>query len=197
MLPSEDKNEHSSAREIFYSHTRDTNIHHRIPRDAPPKPATKPEDKDDDEPDPMMESVTSIFVLEEEKREEEGEGEGDVVDVEDRKKRLDRLKTLKPTLEQLWWSNSNYMAAATEKLADGSRDRKWDRESCHCSCCSSLASHIMARLYPSIRFSKHDQEHHWNQSRGTSPHSQPAALQFVSSYCLTVSSPLLCIFMVT
>jgi hypothetical protein len=75
-----------------------------------------------------MESIQEVFELEEDSpKEDEEMGEGDdeepEVDLEDQQRRTDRLKGVLETLGQLWWSNSEHMDVAAEKLADGSRDR--------------------------------------------------------------------------
>jgi hypothetical protein len=75
-----------------------------------------------------MESIQEVFELEEDSpKEDEEMGEGDAeepeVDLEDQQRRTDRLKGVLETLGQLWWSNSEHMDVAAEKLADGSRDR--------------------------------------------------------------------------
>lgn len=75
----------------------------------------------------MMESIATIFELEEEQpKEDEDEDDEteEVVDFEDRERRTERLKGVLPTLAQLWWSDSVHMDLVAEKLADGSRDRK-------------------------------------------------------------------------
>ncbi|OBT60035.1 hypothetical protein VE03_10305 [Pseudogymnoascus sp. 23342-1-I1] len=54
-----------------------------------------------------------------------GEGKGDLVDLLDQQLRTDRLRSLTLPLDQLWWSDQVYMAAAAEKLADGSMDSRW------------------------------------------------------------------------
>jgi hypothetical protein len=51
-----------------------------------------------------------------------GEGKGVLVDLLDQELRTDRLRSLTLPLDQLWWSDQVYMAAAAEKLADGSMD---------------------------------------------------------------------------
>ncbi|KAI9746721.1 MAG: hypothetical protein M1818_000436 [Claussenomyces sp. TS43310] len=47
------------------------------------------------------------------------------VDFEDRLQRTERLRRVAPALDQLWWNNSEYLAGAAERLADGSRDPRW------------------------------------------------------------------------
>jgi hypothetical protein len=77
-----------------------------------------------------MESILSIFQLEEDTAEYNGGDEmtkndiDHVVDINDQNRRTERLKGICSALDRLWWSGSDFMAAATEKLADGSRDRK-------------------------------------------------------------------------
>jgi hypothetical protein len=76
----------------------------------------------------MTRSIVDIFELEESPNNdvemgEDGE-EGPVVDVEDQRRRTDRLRGVLPTLGQLWWSDSDQIDLVAEKLGDGSRDRK-------------------------------------------------------------------------
>jgi hypothetical protein len=79
-------------------------------------------------PEEAMQSILDIFQLEEDtSRQSDGDemGEGDaVVDMGDRNRRTERLKGVCSALDQLWWTGSDLMVGATEKLADGSRDRK-------------------------------------------------------------------------
>ena len=49
-----------------------------------------------------------------------------MVDLEDRHRRTERLKGGLSMLARLWWSDSEHMGLAAEKLADGSRDRELD-----------------------------------------------------------------------
>ena len=77
----------------------------------------------------MSRSIVEIFELEEEPvNEDEEMGEADdeepVVDLEDRRRRTDRLRDALPTVAQLWWSDSDQIVLVAEKLGDGSRDRK-------------------------------------------------------------------------
>jgi hypothetical protein len=76
----------------------------------------------------MMRDIEEIFRLEEEQPKEDQEMGGDddeeEIDLEDQQRRTAKLKGILPTLTQLWWSNSEHMDLATEKLADGSRDRE-------------------------------------------------------------------------
>jgi hypothetical protein len=82
----------------------------------------------DEEQSAMMQSIASIFELEEEQvaqDESMDDGDEDVkVDLEDQNQRTDRLKRALSTLAQLWWPDSEYMDLVAEKLADGSRDRE-------------------------------------------------------------------------
>jgi len=77
----------------------------------------------------MTRSVLEIFDQEEEPPNddvdmgEDGEEES-VVDLEDQRRRTDRLRRVLPALAQLWWSDSDQIDLVTEKLGDGSRDRK-------------------------------------------------------------------------
>lgn len=79
----------------------------------------------------MMKSIQEIFELEEEQpREDEEMADVDEdveeeVDLEDQQRRTERLKGVLGTLAQLWWSDSEHMDLVAEKLADGSRDRKF------------------------------------------------------------------------
>jgi len=76
-----------------------------------------------------MQSILDIFQLDEELY-QSGENEldeddgGEEVDLEDQRQRTERLKGICPALDRLWWTGSEYMVGAAEKLADGSRDRK-------------------------------------------------------------------------
>ena len=72
----------------------------------------------------MMKNIAEIFALEEEEDVEMEDDEEQVVDVEDQERRTAKLKGVLPTLAQLWWSDSEHMSMAAEKLADGSRDRE-------------------------------------------------------------------------
>lgn len=80
----------------------------------------------DQEPDALMDAVLRLFSLDESdplaNGGEEDEDEDVVVDLEDQQLRTDRLRGITLSLDQLWWSGQVYMAAAAEKLADGSRD---------------------------------------------------------------------------
>jgi hypothetical protein len=80
----------------------------------------------------MMKSIEEIFQLEEVMADggngEEEIGEADeesTVDVEDQRMRTEKLAGTLSTLAQLWWAGSEHMDLATEKLADGSRDREF------------------------------------------------------------------------
>jgi hypothetical protein len=77
----------------------------------------------------IMRSIVEIFELEETPPNEDVEMEGDgdeepVVDLEDQRRRTERLRGTLPALAQLWWSDSVQMDVVAEKLGDGSRDRK-------------------------------------------------------------------------
>jgi hypothetical protein len=77
----------------------------------------------------MTRSILDIFDLEEEPLDEdvemgEDEEEEPVVDLEDQRRRTDRLRGVLPPLAQLWWSDSDQIDLVAEKLGDGSRDRK-------------------------------------------------------------------------
>ena len=71
-----------------------------------------------------------IFQLDEELPDESDGNELDEddgaeeVDLEDQRQRTERLRGIYPALDRLWWTGSEYMVGAAEKLADGSRDRK-------------------------------------------------------------------------
>ncbi|KFY75619.1 hypothetical protein V499_04421 [Pseudogymnoascus sp. VKM F-103] len=83
----------------------------------------------DQEPDALMDAVLKLFSLDESdplaNGGDEDEEEDVVVDLEDQQLRTDRLRGITLSLDQLWWSGQVYMAAAAEKLADGSRDYRW------------------------------------------------------------------------
>ena len=78
----------------------------------------------------MMESIKAIFQLdgEEAPREDQempdADDEEPELDLEDQQKRTDKLKSILPTVAQLWWCRSEHMELATEKLADSSRNRE-------------------------------------------------------------------------
>lgn len=79
-----------------------------------------------------MNSIAEIFQLEEddpnedeEMLDEEGEEAESVVDLEDQRRRTERLKGAMSALVQLWVADSDQMDIAVEKLADGSRERKF------------------------------------------------------------------------
>ncbi|KAF7949618.1 uncharacterized protein EAE97_003127 [Botrytis byssoidea] len=76
----------------------------------------------------MTSSIADIFKLEESVSAEDMDMDDDaeeVVDIEDRERRTERLKAVLGTLAQLWWQDSTSINEAAEKLADGSRDPKW------------------------------------------------------------------------
>ncbi|TGO34093.1 hypothetical protein BHYA_0213g00230 [Botrytis hyacinthi] len=76
----------------------------------------------------MTTSIADIFKLEESVSAEDVDMNDDaeeVVDVEDRERRTERLKAVLGKLAQLWWQDSTSINEAAEKLADGSRDPKW------------------------------------------------------------------------
>lgn len=72
----------------------------------------------------MSTSISDIFKLEEASQAEEPDVDDEVVDVEDRERRTERLKGALETLAHLWWQDSIFINEAAEKLADGSRDRE-------------------------------------------------------------------------
>ncbi len=76
----------------------------------------------------MMRSIVEIFELKEDPPHGDvdilEDDEEPVVDLEDQWRRTDRLSGVLPALAQLWWSDSDQIDLATEKLGDGSRDRK-------------------------------------------------------------------------
>jgi hypothetical protein len=77
-----------------------------------------------------MQSILDIFDLDEELPGQPRENEQDdddtelPIDLEDQNRRTERLRSVYPALDQLWWTGSDYMTGAAEKLADGCRDRK-------------------------------------------------------------------------
>ena len=76
----------------------------------------------------MMESIVAVFNLEETQDQEmrdEGDEEEVEVDLEDQRRRTERLVIALNVVEKLWWASSEHVEAVTEKLADGSRDRKF------------------------------------------------------------------------
>ncbi|TVY36666.1 hypothetical protein LOCC1_G006584, partial [Lachnellula occidentalis] len=56
---------------------------------------------------------------------EDDEDVEEEVDLEDQQRRTDKLKMALSPLAQLWWSGSEQIDLAAEKLADGSREVKW------------------------------------------------------------------------
>jgi len=79
-----------------------------------------------EEPDATMEAVLSLFSLDENNphASDDDDEENGELDLVDQQLRTQRLRSITLSLDQLWWSGPRYMAAAAEKLADGSRDRK-------------------------------------------------------------------------
>lgn len=79
-----------------------------------------------EEPDATMEAVLRLFSLDENNPHagDEDDEENGELDLVDQQLRTQRLRSITLSLDQLWWSGPRYMAAAAEKLADGSRDRK-------------------------------------------------------------------------
>ncbi|RAL63453.1 hypothetical protein DID88_003873 [Monilinia fructigena] len=70
--------------------------------------------------------LQTFFKLEEEASQEgKSDVDDEVVDVDDRERRTERLKGALGTLAHLWWQDSIFINEAAEKLADGSRDPKW------------------------------------------------------------------------
>ncbi len=115
--------EPTDSLEIFSSRPTPQSVEH-VPAEHPPldtplslKSQTK-----------MSRSIVEIFELEEESTSEDEEmGDDDnepVVDLEDQRRRTNRLRGVLPTLAQLWWSDSDQIVLVAEKLGDGSRDRK-------------------------------------------------------------------------
>jgi hypothetical protein len=84
----------------------------------------------DEEQKVDVQSILNIFQLEEGLPDESTENDIDEddetqeVDLEDQRQRTERLRGIYPALDRLWWTGSEYMVGAAEKLADGSRDRK-------------------------------------------------------------------------
>lgn len=80
----------------------------------------------------MSSSIADIFKLEEQSVSAEDVDMDDdaeeVVDVEDRERRTERLKGALGKLVHLWWQDSIAINEAAEKLADGSRDRELPSE---------------------------------------------------------------------
>jgi hypothetical protein len=77
-----------------------------------------------------MQSIIDIFELSEEEEEEPDDGDDDMsierpIDLEAQQRRTEKLRGVRSALDRLWWSNSEFMSDAAEKLADGSRDRKF------------------------------------------------------------------------
>lgn len=97
---------------------------------------TKPCTSDKKEIGTMMANILDIFTLDETPQpaqddidlDEDAEEVEVEVDLEGQTQRTDRLKMVLPTLERLWWSDSEHMALVAEKLADGSRDSMYSRD---------------------------------------------------------------------
>ncbi|TVY25020.1 hypothetical protein LHYA1_G006454 [Lachnellula hyalina] len=79
----------------------------------------------------MLKQIQDIFDSEPEDENEDqvmAEDEEDVeeeVDLEDQQRRMEKLKMGLSPLAQLWWSGSEKIDLAAEKLADRSRETKW------------------------------------------------------------------------
>jgi len=88
---------------------------------------TQPSSLNVSQPGSVMRSIVEIFELEEEPQSEDvemGDDENEPgVDLEDQRRRTERLRTVVPALTQLWWSGSEEIDLVAEKLGDGSRDR--------------------------------------------------------------------------
>jgi hypothetical protein len=76
----------------------------------------------------LMESIEAIFESESAGDQEmlDADEEEPQVDLEDQKERVEKLRGVLPTIAQLWWCRSEYMELAVQKLADGSRNRKFE-----------------------------------------------------------------------
>jgi hypothetical protein len=80
--------------------------------------------------DAAMQSILDIFQLSEDSSEQDDEEEVDEnddvheVDMDEQNRRTEQLRAICPALDRLWWSGSDFMTGAAEKLADGSRDSK-------------------------------------------------------------------------
>jgi hypothetical protein len=82
----------------------------------------------------MASKVEAIFELEEmdepsvdldmDDGETEDKDTEQIVDLQDQQRRTEKLKSILPTLGQLWWAASEEIDVVTERLADGSRDRE-------------------------------------------------------------------------
>lgn len=75
----------------------------------------------------IMDSIMDLFRLDDGTSSTEfddDDDDGAPINYEDQVRRTGRLKGLAPALVQLWRNKSEYTAGATEKLADGSRDRE-------------------------------------------------------------------------
>jgi hypothetical protein len=76
----------------------------------------------------MSRSIMDIFEPEESTNDDmemvEDDEEELAVDLEDQRRRTDRLRGVLPALAQLWWSDSDQITLVAEKLGDGSRDRE-------------------------------------------------------------------------
>lgn len=78
----------------------------------------------------MSRKVTDIFDLGDWQNEDDVEmddAEESIFDVENQEKRTESLKAVLPTIAQMWWADSEQMDVVTEKLADASRDRKFQQ----------------------------------------------------------------------
>jgi hypothetical protein len=76
----------------------------------------------------MSRSIMDIFEPEESTNDDtemlDDDEEELAVDLEDQRRRTDRLGGVLPALAQLWWSDSDQITLVAEKLGDGSRDRE-------------------------------------------------------------------------
>ena len=110
--------------EVYGSRTEPSSVEHDISQHPPSSISLSLKDRNR-----LMRSIVEIFELEESsangdvEMEEDGDEEP-VVDLEDQRRRTERLRGVLPVLAQLWWSDSVQMDVVAEKLGDGSRDRK-------------------------------------------------------------------------
>ncbi len=78
-----------------------------------------------EEQESTMQTVLDVFELDERDPADGDEELDPEEEAEDQRLRTEKLKAIGSALDALWWSNNDQMAAAAEKLANGSRDRKY------------------------------------------------------------------------
>jgi hypothetical protein len=123
-IPTEgQEGEPTDSLEVFSSRTAAPSVGNVL---SPPPPLSAP--LSPESLIKMSRSIMDIFELEESTNDDmemvEDDEEEAAVDLEDQRRRTDRLKGVLPALAQFWWSDSDQIALVAEKLGDGSRDRE-------------------------------------------------------------------------